>query len=231
MIRYNIGNYQAQDSMSALIGDNYPMIFVMSRFGIDFGFGEATIQEVCNKSNIDTNTFLAVVNTMIEGETESAKVDFASISLPQLVEYLSNAHSYFLEYRLPNIRESLMEAIDNKSDLSIVIMGYFDEYVAEVNKLMMYEEKILFPYIASTLKGECTEEYNAELFSKNHDHIELKLTELKNILIKYYPSRSTNELGRVLYDIFSCEQDLSSHNSIEDLILVPALKLFEQLNK
>ncbi|MDE7133861.1 MAG: hypothetical protein K2N86_01085, partial [Rikenellaceae bacterium] len=55
-----------------------------------------------------------------------------------------------------------------------------------------------------------------------------KLTELKNILIKYYPGDSSNELNGVLFDIFACEQDLASHNMVEDVLFVPAVTELER---
>ena len=37
---YKQGKYTETDKMSDLICENYPMVLVMSRFGIDLGFGE-----------------------------------------------------------------------------------------------------------------------------------------------------------------------------------------------
>ena len=39
---YKQGKYKETDKMSDLICENYPMVLVMSRFGIDLGFGEKT---------------------------------------------------------------------------------------------------------------------------------------------------------------------------------------------
>ena len=52
----------------------------------------------------------------------------------------------------------------------------------------------------------------------------LKLRELKNIIIKYYPSGSSNELNGVLFDIFNCEHELASHNAVEDELFIPAVE-------
>ena len=50
---------------------------------------------------------------------------------------------------------------------------------------------------------------------------------VKNILIKYYPASSSNELNSVLFDIFTCEQDLASHNYIEDYLFIPVIQTLE----
>lgn len=48
--------------MCDLVCDRYPVLLIMSRFGIALGFGDKTIGEVCLDSGVDTATFLAVVN-------------------------------------------------------------------------------------------------------------------------------------------------------------------------
>ena len=63
---YKNGIYRETDKMSDLICENYPMVLVMSRFGIALGFGEQNIGEVCRQTGVDVNTFLAVVNFLTE---------------------------------------------------------------------------------------------------------------------------------------------------------------------
>lgn len=89
---------------------------------------------------------------------------------------------------------------------------------------MSYEEQRVFPYVEKLLAGERSADYSMEIFRRHHDQVDAKLGELKNIIIKYYPSGSTNELNGVLFDIFTCEQELASHNAVEDEILVPAVE-------
>ena len=47
---YKNGMYRETDKMSDLICENYPMVLVMSRFGIALGFGEKNIGEVCRQN-------------------------------------------------------------------------------------------------------------------------------------------------------------------------------------
>ncbi len=227
MIMYKTKKYLPTDSMSDLILNNYPMLLVMSRFGIDLGFGEDSIEEVCHSSKVDTYTFLTVANLLIAENKKVVKIDFDRVSLPSIIKYLHNSHSYFLEYRLPLIRQELLSALERGDEVSVLIMNYYDEYVAEVHKHMMYEEETLFPYISAMVNGTDSSSYSIEAFCKHHDKVEAKLSELKNIIIKYYQSPTTNELNNVLYDIFSCERDLAAHNNIENFLLVPAMKEVE----
>ncbi|WP_300133289.1 hemerythrin domain-containing protein [uncultured Barnesiella sp.] len=223
---YKLGTYNRDNRMSDLVCDNYPVLLVMSRFGIVLGFGDKSIGQVCDENGVHTDTFLAVVNLLLdEGDPEEYKSD---ISVGALLGYLHNSHDYFLNFRLPAIRRNLLGVIDcGAKDIAIAILRFFDEYVAEVQKHMRYEERTVFPYVTALLNGVHPGEYSIAVFRKRHDQVEAKLTELKNILIKYYPATSSNELNSVLFDIFTCEQDLASHNYIEDYLFVPAIQELE----
>ena len=220
---YTIGNYKETDLMGDLICGNYTMLLVMTRFGIKLGFGDKTIAKVCEENNVDTKTFLAVVNLLINDDKENL-----DLSIHALITYLKNSHSYFLDFKLPSIREELVEALGNtNNDIASAIIVYYDEYVAEVRKHMLYEEETVFPYVDALIKKTDFKKYNINIFSKKHDHVEAKLTELKNIIIKYYPAASSNEINTVLFDIFSCSHDLASHNEVEDKLFVPVIKEME----
>ena len=86
--------------MCDLVCDRYPVLLIMSRFGIALGFGDKTIGEVCLDSGVDTATFLAVVNM----HSDDKAPDPETISVAALVGYLRNSHVYFLDFRLPGIR-------------------------------------------------------------------------------------------------------------------------------
>jgi len=228
---YKKGKYQETDRMSDLICENYPMVLVMSRFGIALGFGEKNIGEVCRQNGVDTCTFLTVVNFLTEETSAPLPMEniHTCLSLEALMSYLHRAHDYFLNFRLPHIRRKLIEAIQGcPEDVAFVIRRFFDEYVAEVNKHMMYEEKTVFPYVKTLLEGKKDPKYNISIFRKRHDQIEMKIVELKNILIKYYPGEGTNMLNSVLFDIFATEEDLASHNHVEDYLFVPAILALEK---
>lgn len=221
---YKLGKYTSSDSMSDLICDNYPMLFVMSRFGISLGFGEKTISQVCRLSGVDENTFLAVVNLLIS----KVRDETAKPSLPCLLKYLRNSHSHFLDFRFPSIRQELVTALGRQHDKAVsAIIKFYDEYVEQVHTHMDYEEKTVFPYVQSLLKGKKQGDYSIRIFCRQHDNIESKLSELKNILIKYYPPGNADILNAVLFDIFVCAQDLASHNFIEDNLFVPMISQME----
>jgi regulator of cell morphogenesis and NO signaling len=227
---YKKEQYRETDKMSDLICDNYPMVLVMCRFGIGLGFGDKTIGEVCRQSEVDIPTFLTVVNFLIEEQTSPAKAPAKpALSVAALISYLHNAHDYFIKFRFPHLRDKLVQAIgDCPPDVAFVITRFFDEYAEEVEKHMKYEEKTVFPYVRGLLKGEKDPKYNISIFRKRHDQIEMKIIELKNLLLKYYPGKGSHALNSVLFDIFATEQDLFTHNLMENNLFTPAILEMEK---
>ncbi|GHT00481.1 cation-binding protein [Bacteroidia bacterium] len=222
MNTFRFGKYRESDAMSDLISENYAALLVLSRFGIALGFGDKSIGEVCRNNRVDTDTFLAIVNLLTEENPIHASAE-TPVSLASLIDYLHNSHVYFLDYRLPETRKKLVEVLnEGQDDLNKAVLEYFDKFVAEVRKHMLYESNKVFPQVKSLLKDESKDKYTVG-FNKQHEQIETRLTEFKNILIKYYPAQSTNEMNSVLFDIFNCEQDLMFHNAVEDYLFLPAI--------
>ena len=93
----------------------------MSRFDLSLGFGDKTVQEVCRENGVDCRTFLAVVNFMIE-DSDRMEDDVKDISMPSLMNYLKQAHHYFLDFCLPTIRRKLIEAIDCSTENEVAFL-------------------------------------------------------------------------------------------------------------
>ncbi|MDR1682428.1 MAG: hemerythrin domain-containing protein [Candidatus Symbiothrix sp.] len=216
MNTFRFGKYSDTDTLSRLIGENYAVLSIMSRFGIPIGFGDQSIREVCSKNQVDTETFLAIIR-LLTGD--ASKSPDTPLFIPTLIEFLRNSHNYFLDYRLPDIRKSLTTVLtEGLDDLNQAVLKYFDQFAAAVRKHMMYENTKVFPNV--TIKQKDTYSKN---FHKQHESIETSLAEFKNILIKYYSAPLTNEMNRLLVDIFNCEQELALHNAVEDKLFLPAI--------
>ncbi len=223
--------YETDDKLISLIKDNYNVLQSLGSFGINLGFGDKTVKEVCEAQNVDTYTFLAIINLAVNGYKSFD--DFSKISIPTLMHYLHASHEYYLGFQLPFIRKELVEALDEKDNLARLILKLYDEYADEINKHMKYEEKFLFPYIESLVNGDSSKNYDIETFSKHHGQTDQKLRELKNIIIKYLPSDGlhNNQLSATLCDIYSNEEWLAKHADVEEQIMIPAIRELERKSK
>ena len=220
--------YEPDDRMISIIRDNYNILQSLGCFGISLGFGDKTVKEVCEEQNVDTYTFLAVVNFTINGYRNFDDAD--RMSVPTLMQYLRASHDYYLDFQLPFIRKELVEALDEKDNLARLILKLYDEYAHTIRSHMKYEEKMVFPYVDALLNNKNTGNYDIETFSKHHPQIDQKVRELKSIIIKYLPSDGlrNNQLSATLYDIYNNEEWLSQHSMVEEEIFIPAIRRLEQ---
>ena len=246
--------YEADDKMISLIRDNYDLLQSLGSFGISLGFGDKTVKETCEDNDVDTYTFLAVVNftangrncesyrahsngrVVTDGDEVNGYGEFDAdeqISIPTLLHYLEASHAYFLDFQLPYIRRELAESLNEDDSLARLILRFYDEYAHEIRRHMKYEQKTLFPSVQSLLEGRPANDYNVETFSKHHGATDKKLRELKLLIIKYLPQDGlhNNQLTATLHDIYENEVWLRQHAMVEDHIFVPAIRRLEQDTK
>lgn len=211
--------YQGSDKICELMSHEEDAIQIISRFGLEMGVGDQTIAQMCESHGVHTPTFLAIVNYKVFHHRALPE----DIDIPTLQRYLHNAHTYFLDFRLPRLRRSLIEAIipaDPTTKIPGLILRCYDEFVDEIRTHIEHE--------------------NAGLFDE-HEHddqrITDKLTEIKNLIIKYYPTKPTSTEGTVTYtlisvmsDLWHTEHDFADHCAIEDDILRPALTNLKPLS-
>jgi len=217
--------------MITLIRDNYDLLQALGSFGISLGFGDKTVRETCEDNDVDTYTFLAVVNFTINGYGDYENDE--QLSVPTLMHYLDASHKYYLDFQLPFIRKELEESLSPGDSLAQLILRFYDEYAHEIRRHMTYEQKTLFPYVQALIDGNTPTEYSIETFSKHHKEADKKLRELKLLIIKYLPSDGlhNNKLTATLHDIYDNEEWLRQHAMVEDHIFVPAIRRLEQMSK
>ena len=203
--------YKTNDKICDLMSHEEDAIHIISRFGIGMGVGEQTIAEACAIHGVHTPTFLAIINYKVFKH----KALPTEVDLPTLQQYLRNAHSYFLDFRLPYLRRAIIEAIipaDPSSKIPMLILRCYDEFVEEIRTHIEHENEGLI-----------------EEHVLDDQRITDKLTEIKNLIIKYYPSNNVSQkdatylLIHVMSDLWHTEQDFADHCAIEDEILRPAL--------
>lgn len=221
--------YSENTRMCDIISREPALLQVLTRFGIPLGVGDKTVAEVCAQHEVDVPTFLALVN--FPNDQELVSIQYTDkVSVRALVSYLKQAHNYFLDFQLPNIRRKLLEAIDcsKSGDVAYMILRFYDDYMGEVRRHMQHENRKIFTYVEGLMQGKRQEGFCISQFAKSHTGIDHKLQELKNIIIKYYtPTGHYDRLNSVLFDIFNCEADLHTHCQVEDKLFVPAVMLLE----
>lgn len=204
--------YKSTDKICDLMSHEEDAIHIISRFGLGMGVGEQTIAQACESHGVHTSTFLAIINYKVFKQHVLPE----DIDIPTLQQYLRNAHTYFLDFRLPHLRRALIEALipaDPTTKIPMLILRCYDEFAEEIRIHIEHENEGLY-----------------EEHAHDDQRITDKLSEIKNLIIKYYPSNGILKEGTVMYtlisvmsDLWHTEQDFADHCAIEDEILRPAL--------
>ena len=216
--------------MADLLGIDYRLLTVIYRLGIKLGFGEKTVEETCMESGVNCDTFLLIANVYsTEGYVPTTEMMTAASAI-DLVRYLHASHAYYLDHQLKELDDLFEELLRPCTAVQKdIIVRFFSEYRKEVENHFAYEEDIVFPYVRSVAGGQNVEGYSMETFEENHNNIDEKLNDLRNIVMKYLPPAcDTVTAIRALSRLCTLEADLEKHTMIENSILIPMVNRLEE---
>ena len=229
--------------MADVIHHNYTLLPVITRFGIDLGFGDANVEEICRERGVNLDFFLEITNSFIDDDYIPQK-ELDSFPVGLIIDYLKKTHTYYLEEKIPELRQmidKMAASIPSEKRKAGLIQNFFREYHIELENHIMREENKVHPYILEIEKAYQRDELSPELLDKiktwsmkdfagEHDNVEEKLFDLKNIIIKYMPPCADHALcNRILKELFRLEKDLNAHASLEDNVLIPKVADMENI--
>jgi regulator of cell morphogenesis and NO signaling len=222
--------------LSDIVVSDKRALVLFPRFGIELGFGDTTVAEICIKKGIDLQFFLLMVNTFLNpGYFPDSKLK--AVDVDMLISYLIESHKYYLEEKIPYLQSLILDFKKKVKHPALVqLEKFFDQYIEEVKEHLRYEDQTAFPYIGMISsfrkKSDIPMErmnYSVGIFEERHDNIEEKLSDLKNLLIKYFPPASDRYIRiRLLNELIGFEDDLINHARIEDKVLIPVVKHLEK---
>lgn len=215
--------------MADLVLGNSKLLLMFPRFGMNLGFGDHSIAEVCEKHGVNPQFFLMICNVYCNNDYTPSLEDIASVDLKALINYLLESHKYYLHERLPHIEEHLDHIINACiPKYGNMLRRFFQEYKNEVVDHFIYEEKNVFPYMEQLANQDVKTDYKIKVFHENHTNIEDKLSDLMNILVKYLPADVfPKERIEIALDINELSADLMSHALIEERVLIPFVESLE----
>ncbi len=218
--------FDASQKLAAIVDSNPAILGIMTRMGVTFPIGEATVAEACGRSGVHTATFLLICNIYTtEGFVPSA-ADLNTADPVAVLGYLRSSHAHYLGHALGALSsaiEKMMAPCDEAH--RAVIRKFYGDYKAELEKHFRFEEAKVFPIMERLTDEKQDKPLAFKRIEDNHGKIDEKIEDLKNIVLKYLPKECDDELvARVLLYIYHLKYDLERHTAVEDLLLVPMIK-------
>ena len=226
----NTPSFSEKSKLYELIANNPKLLPLLSRFGIQLGFGDRNVDEVCRQNHVSTRLFMQVCALHFDHDTPTRMAPPDDADLDSLLSYLSASHRDYLDERFPHIEEHLGRIIEAAGPkYGNMLNHFYNEYKHEMVKHFQYEDEVVFPYIAKLRTGQSTN-YSIEQFRHNHSNIEDALEDMTNILIKYLPGDiQPSERICIATDIMELSADLTTHSRIEEQILIPFVESLEKM--
>ncbi len=230
----------ADMKMAELIHLDFQLLAVIQRLGIPLGFKDKTVEEACIENSVDVNFFIEIANSFHDSDY-LPKEKFFDFKPEWLIGFLKKTHECILTHKIPEIKAKIDELVneikENHKNYEL-IKSFFKEYIGEITSHMQLEDETVFPYVLSLskclnskkicLEFENFQDYNIQKYLEDHNDIEEKLYDLKNILIKYLPLPTDScKYNSLLFEIFRLEKDLEDHSKLEDKVLIPRVRIME----
>ncbi|MFT3740135.1 MAG: hemerythrin domain-containing protein [Breznakibacter sp.] len=217
------------------------LLAVIQRLEIPLGFREKTVAEVCGDHDVDVNFFIQLANTFRDKDYSHPE-SFMAFSATSMVKYLRTSHRCYVDHRVPAIEEMIIDLENDlgKDSNAELLLNFFREYVREFHAHLELEEKVVFPYVLMLKscidEGKILSEFNERFnnyyidkYLEDHNDIEEKLFDLKNILLKYMPPPTNScKYNNLIFELFRLEDDLKDHSNLEDKVFIPRVKSMEK---
>ncbi|MCQ2110585.1 MAG: hemerythrin domain-containing protein [Bacteroidaceae bacterium] len=216
--------------LADLIEQNFPLINIVGRLGMDLRMGRYTVAEVCDKAGVDLETFMLICKIYTYDDFVPTDNLLDKVSVKDIVKYLHASHQYYAGTALVQLEESIENLLRPCSEKQkSAIWKFYSEYSDEVRRHFSYEEEQLFPYLDMLCCGKENNGYSISQFEEHHSNVDEKLADLKNLIMRYLPEECDNNLCmQTISLIFHLETDLLHHTRIEDEILVAVVNRIEK---
>ena len=230
-----------ETKLAETIHMNYGILPILNRFGIQLGFGDITLKEACSRYNINLDFFLEIVNSYND-TSYFPQVQLQAFPLKLIIDYIDKSHTYYLNRKVPQIEQLIEEVLDktkHKNDYRL-IDKFYKEYKKELIEHIDKEEQEIHPYVFMLEEAYLTRNFTEEIvhhieensinkYAREHNSLEDKLYDLKNLIIKYLPPVEDPCISNsLLIELFRLERDLNDHARIENKVLIPKVVWLEQ---
>jgi regulator of cell morphogenesis and NO signaling len=189
--------------------------------------GKQKLNEVLSNDQVK----LAVVKDRLEklfSKEDSSSVNFNSLSMSELIDYIVNNHHKYVKENIPVIQQHFKKVVNKHGDSypnMKAIEKIFEEVCIDFAQHLMKEEIILFPKIKTLELSD--EELSSikiiiNVMEKEHQETGTMLQEIRKLSNNYTAPETACITFRVCLDeLRMFEEDLHKHVHLENNLLFP----------
>jgi regulator of cell morphogenesis and NO signaling len=234
---------ETQKQIGQFVAEDFRTAAVFSNYGIDFCCkGDRTLEEVCEKNNIDTNELLGKIFEVGLQKSEQT-IDYKSWPLDLLVDYIEKKHHRYVEEKIPvllQFLDKLCKVHGERHPELFQINMLFKGCAGELASHMKKEELILFPIIKkmvnASINSQSIEAPQFEtvnnpiaMMMQEHDNEGERFRQIAKLTNNYTAPEDGCNTYNVTYAMLEeFEKDLHLHIHLENNILFPEAVKLEQ---
>ena len=198
--------------MTELLDENPSLLGVFTRMGFTFGYGDASVADVCKGAGIDPDTFLLICRVYSQDSYRPSAYEIEKADLSVIVKYLSLSHTHYMDVAMKDLAAGLGRMIvPCGDDTQRVIWKFFTDFKEELQKHFNYEEECVFPNIGSRV---------ADIPEGDHSGVEETIEDLKSLVMNHLPAEADQqEAYKVLSGINFLQDDIRKHILLEESAL------------
>jgi regulator of cell morphogenesis and NO signaling len=229
-------------SLSEIVTQKPQAAAIFESYSLDFCCkGKFKLSDVVTDPD-KLHEIVNVLEIIYSDPVNNAEIDFDSMRLSDLVEYIISIHHQYVKDIVPVIRQHVDKVVAKHGEnfpFMIKVRSLFNRVADDLISHMMKEELILFPRIKSMEsildEGDAAVRVALEnpirIMEQEHELAGELMAEIKKLSNNYQPVENACMTHRVcLEELRMFEIDLHKHVHLENNILFPkALKLEQSL--
>ncbi|MFZ2322865.1 MAG: iron-sulfur cluster repair di-iron protein [Ignavibacteriaceae bacterium] len=221
-------------TIAEIVAEDYRTAKIFEFYKIDFCCnGNKKFDEVLKEKNLEEQKIITELVSVKE-QNNKGTIDFKSLPLDLLADYIEKKHHRYVEERAPQIKQYLAKLCsvhgDNHPEL-FEINEQFNQSIGELAMHMKKEELILFPYIKKMVAAKLkNEKVNSPQFGsvenpvyammKEHDIEGERFKKISELSNNYNIPPDGCNTYHVTYSLLKeFEEDLHLHIHLENNIL------------
>jgi regulator of cell morphogenesis and NO signaling len=220
-------------TVGELAAQDYKKVEVFKKYGVDFCCGgKKTLSKVCkdkgiNQEQLEKELHQAEISTRLPSQ------DYNTWNLDFLADYIVQTHHNYVIKAMPLIFEysqRVAKVHGAEHPETIEVASIFVKIMGELNRHMMKEENILFPYIKQLSKSNKSEsqppfgtvQNPIRMMEHEHDIVGEMMENIRNVTSNYtLPADACNSFRYAYAKLQEFEEDLHQHIHLENNILFP----------